>query len=60
VVQKLSGTLRAALASKDVEETFAKQGATLAPSTPAELSRQIADEVKRWAGVVREAGIKVE
>ena len=60
VVQKLSATLRAALASKDVEETFAKQGATPTPSSPSELGQQIADEVKRWAAVVKEAGIKVE
>jgi tripartite-type tricarboxylate transporter receptor subunit TctC len=60
VVQKLSGALRGALASKEVEETFAKQGATLAPSSSPELARQIADEVKRWVGVVKEAGIKVE
>lgn len=59
-VQKLSGALRAALGAKDVEETFGKQGATATPSTPAELGKQIAEEVKRWAGVVKEAGIKVE
>ena len=60
VVQKLSSALRSAVASKDVEETFAKQGATPTPSSPSELGQQIADEVKRWATVVREAGIKVE
>lgn len=60
VVQKLSTTLRAALASKDVEETFAKQGAVLMPSSAPELGQRIAEEAKRWAAVVREAGIKVE
>jgi tripartite-type tricarboxylate transporter receptor subunit TctC len=60
VVQKLSTTLRAALGAKDVEETFAKQGATPTPSSPAELGQQIADEVKRWSAVVKEAGIRVE
>ena len=60
VVQKLSATLRAALASKEVEEAFAKQGAVLTPSSAPELGQRIADEVKRWAAVVKEAGIKVE
>jgi len=59
-VQKLSGALRAVLTARDVEESLAKQGATATPSAPAELAGQIADEVKRWAAVVRDAGIKLE
>jgi tripartite-type tricarboxylate transporter receptor subunit TctC len=60
VVQKLAGAIRAAVASKEVEENFAKQGASPAPSAPAELGAQIAEEVKRWAAVVKDAGIKLE
>ena len=60
VVQKLSTAIRAAVTSRDVEESFAKQGASPAPGSPAELSAQIAEEVKRWAAVVRDAGIKPE
>jgi tripartite-type tricarboxylate transporter receptor subunit TctC len=41
-------------------ESFAKQGATATPSTPDELRAQIAEEVKRWAAVVKDAGIKAE
>jgi len=60
VVQKLSSTLRSGMTSKDVDENLAKQGATATPSSSSELASQIADEVKRWATVVRDAGIKVE
>jgi tripartite-type tricarboxylate transporter receptor subunit TctC len=60
VVQKLSTAIRAAVRSRDVEENFAKQGANPAPSSPAELGAQIAEEVKRWAAVVKDAGIKLE
>jgi tripartite-type tricarboxylate transporter receptor subunit TctC len=60
VVQKLSGALRAALAAKDVEENFAKQGAAPMPSSPQELGSLIAEETRRWAQVVKDAGIKVE
>lgn len=60
VIERLSAPLRAALASKDVAESLGKQGATTTPSTSAELRAQIADEVKRWAAVVKDAGIKVE
>jgi len=60
VVQRLSSALRAALASRDVEENFAKQGATAAPGTPQELGTLIAEETRRWAAVVKDAGIKLE
>jgi len=60
IINKLSGALRTALASHDVQENLAKQGATTASSTPAELGTQIAEETKRWATVVRDAGIKTE
>lgn len=60
VVEKLSKAVRAAVTSKEVEENFARQGATSTPSGPDELGRQIAEETRRWAAVVRDAGIKVE
>lgn len=60
VVQKLSAALRSVLAAKDVEESFAKQGATPMPLAPAELAALIAEETRRWAQVVKDAGIKVE
>ena len=60
VVLKLNAAIRGALSSREVEENFAKQGATATPSTPEELRVQIAEEVKRWAAVVKDAGIKLE
>jgi tripartite-type tricarboxylate transporter receptor subunit TctC len=59
-VTRLSGALREALAAPDVQENFARQGATPTPSTPEALRAQIAEEVKRWAAVVKDAGIKAE
>jgi tripartite-type tricarboxylate transporter receptor subunit TctC len=56
----LSAALRQALAARDVQESFARQGATTTPGTPEALRAQIADEVKRWAAVVKEAGVKAE
>ena len=60
VVAKLNAAIRGALASREVEDSFAKQGATPTPGTPEELRAQILDEVRRWAAVVKDAGIKVE
>jgi len=49
-----------ALAAKDVQESFSKQGATATPARPEELGRAIAAETARWAGVVKDAAIKAE
>jgi tripartite-type tricarboxylate transporter receptor subunit TctC len=60
VIQRLSGAVRSAVTARDVEENFAKQGATPTPGTAAELGAQIAEETKRWATVVRDSGIKLD
>jgi len=60
IVQKLSAAIAAVLASTEVKENLAKQGAATSPSSPAELGAQIAEEAKRWAAVVKDAGIKTE
>lgn len=60
VIARLNAALQAAVRSKDVEESFAKQGATPMPSSAEALGAQIAEETRRWATVVREAGIKTE
>jgi len=60
VIQRLSTVLRAALSALEVQDSLAKQGATASPGTPQELGAQIAEETKRWAAVVKDAGIKTE
>ncbi len=60
VIARLSQAVRKAVTTKEVEENFAKQGATPTPSGPQELAKQIAEETRRWAAVVRDAGIKIE
>jgi len=60
VVQKLAAVLGGALKAPDVLENLAKQGATPAPASPVELGVQIAEETRRWAAVVKDAGIKTE
>ncbi|MGH8741740.1 MAG: Bug family tripartite tricarboxylate transporter substrate binding protein [Burkholderiales bacterium] len=60
VVQKLSAATRAAVTSKEVADNFAKQGATPTPSSPQELGARIAEETRRWAAVVKDAGIKID
>ena len=58
--ERLSTAVRRAVASPDVQENFAKQGATPMPADPRELAARIAAETQRWAAVVKDAGIKAE
>ena len=60
VIERLSKAVRDGIAAPDVQENFAKQGATPTPSSPEELGLRIQEETRRWAAVVKEAGIKVE
>jgi tripartite-type tricarboxylate transporter receptor subunit TctC len=60
VIEKLSKAVREGIAAPEVQENFAKQGATPTPSSAEELGLRIEEETRRWAAVVKEAGIKVE
>ena len=60
VVTRMNEAMRAALASKDLQENYERQGATAMPSSPEELGRQIAEETRRWATIAKEANIKSE
>jgi tripartite-type tricarboxylate transporter receptor subunit TctC len=60
IVQRLSAAVRAAVSSKEVEENLARLGATPMPLNSDELGALIAREVRQWAAVVKDAGIKVE
>jgi tripartite-type tricarboxylate transporter receptor subunit TctC len=60
IVQRVAAAVRKAVSSKDVEEHFARLGATPLPLGTEELRVQIAREVKQWAAVVKDAGIKIE
>ena len=57
---RLSSAVRRAVASPEVQDSFAKQGATPMPADPRELAARIAAETRRWAAVVKDAGIKAE
>lgn len=49
-----------AIQMPDIKERLASAGLEPAPGTPEDLGRQIEREVKRWASVVKQAGVKVE
>jgi hypothetical protein len=39
---------------------FLSQGALATPSTAADLSRRVDEEIKLWSGVIEKNGVKIE
>ena len=60
VVARLNGEFNALLKLADIRETLAKQGLATTGGTPEQLARLTADDMERWARVVREARIEAE
>jgi tripartite-type tricarboxylate transporter receptor subunit TctC len=60
IVAQLSEALRKALAQPDLLENFVKQGATAEWSSPEALGGHIAAEVRKWASVAKDAGLKLD
>jgi tripartite-type tricarboxylate transporter receptor subunit TctC len=60
IIHKLNAELRRSLALPDVQAKLAEQGIYAETSTPAEFTKLIADDQKRWAAVIKAANIKPE
>jgi tripartite-type tricarboxylate transporter receptor subunit TctC len=60
IVRKLSTAINAGLADAKMQTQLANLGAVPMPMSPAEFGKFIADEVEKWAKVIKFAGIKAE
>jgi tripartite-type tricarboxylate transporter receptor subunit TctC len=60
IIDTLNKALRAALASDDVHQRLATDGAEPTPSTPEEYAAHIDKDEKRWSAVVKASGAKGE
>ena len=60
IVAKLNGALNAALATDEVRQRLAVEGAEPEPTTPAEHAAIIDREVTMWSDLVKAVGIKPE
>jgi tripartite-type tricarboxylate transporter receptor subunit TctC len=60
VVDRLHDAFAAALADKAVQEALLKAGIEPATSTPDQLRAFVASEIKKWADIVKAAGIQPE
>jgi tripartite-type tricarboxylate transporter receptor subunit TctC len=60
VVEKLNGAIKAAVEDKTVQENLFKAGIEPLTSTPDELRAYVVSETKKWADIVKAAGIEPE
>jgi tripartite-type tricarboxylate transporter receptor subunit TctC len=58
VVERLNTEINAGLADPMLKERLASLGGTVAPGTPADFGRFLAEETEKWAKVVKFAGLK--
>ena len=60
IIDRLNGALRATLASDEVRNRLAIEGAEPLPSTPEEYAIDIDHEETQWSKVIKASGAKVE
>ena len=60
IIDKLNKALNTALASDEVKQRLAAEGAEPAPSTPEEYAQIIDRELTLWSALVKEVGIKAK
>jgi tripartite-type tricarboxylate transporter receptor subunit TctC len=58
IIATLNRVTREAMADPTVKEKLAAQGAALAGDSPEHFRSFIAAEIKRWAGVIKDAGVE--
>lgn len=57
VIKRLHEEIHRAIAAPDMRERLANAGLEPAPNSPEEFRAMVAREIKRWVGVVKDAGI---
>jgi len=60
IIGKLNREINAALADPQIKSRIEGLGSSVAPASPAEFGKFIADETEKWAKVIKSAGIKAE
>jgi tripartite-type tricarboxylate transporter receptor subunit TctC len=58
ILAKINGLAREAMSDPQVKEKLADQGLTLVPDTPDEFRAYIISETKKWAKVIKDAGVE--
>jgi tripartite-type tricarboxylate transporter receptor subunit TctC len=60
IAAKLEAELQKAMADKQVQDVFLKNGYELFPGSPASVIELIRNDLEKWAGVVKATGLKAQ
>ena len=60
IVQRLSAEIGRSLGIPEVRDRLVAQGLDVKASTPEEFARFVDSELKKWAGVVKKAGVRID
>ena len=60
IIQRLNAEIKAALAAPEISARVLAAGAEPLTTTPAEFGAMIRDETRKWAEVIRRAGVKLQ
>jgi tripartite-type tricarboxylate transporter receptor subunit TctC len=60
IVEQLSGAVNKVINSPDVKDNWAKQGATPMGMTPEQFGKFMRADIRKWAKLVKETGMKVQ
>jgi tripartite-type tricarboxylate transporter receptor subunit TctC len=60
IIEKLNGAINEGLRAPAIAASFAKLGIEAKISTPQEFASFIAEDIPRWAKIVKQTGIKIE
>jgi tripartite-type tricarboxylate transporter receptor subunit TctC len=60
IAAKLEAELQKAMADKEVQDVFLKNGYELFPGSPASVTELIRTDLEKWAGVVKATGLKAQ
>jgi tripartite-type tricarboxylate transporter receptor subunit TctC len=60
VIERLNGTLARILATQDMKQKFALQGADIVASTPEQFGELIRAESAKWGKIIREKNISID
>lgn len=60
IVQKLNREINQAMASPEVRQYLEPEGVEPAGTTPAQFRKLVADEIRTWAKVIQDAGVRAE
>jgi tripartite-type tricarboxylate transporter receptor subunit TctC len=60
VVARINREIRAVLEQPDIRKRVTDMGNTVQPTTPEELTRKVADDIRKWQRIVAERNIDVQ